>query len=78
MNDNPNANDIESLNLGELDIEQLEQRIELGHSLPHLPHPHPHPDSYCIDNHCTDYVGNAGCKLDGCVGNECIGYAAPQ
>ncbi len=55
--------DLESLNLGDLDIEQLEQRIELGHLMPAA------MPVQCQDNQCTSFTsGN-------CQGNTCKGFS---
>ncbi len=58
------GDEVKGLNLASLDIEQLEQRIELGHALP----VHRHPDS-CTDNGCEGFQGD-------CTHNKCIGYAS--
>ncbi len=57
--------DAESLNLDDLDIERLEERIELGHLLPAAAMP-----VQCANNSCNDFSsGN-------CSGNTCRGFCA--
>jgi hypothetical protein len=63
------SNEIESLNLNDLDIEELEHRLELAAAgTPGL-----------IDSGCTGDGGSCGTYTDTCVGyascgNLCVGY----
>jgi len=50
------SDEIESLNIGDLDIEELEQRIELGQMIP----PSEDPADDCTDFTCTTFGRNCG------------------